>query len=307
MTRTVEILVAVVSKAEGPVAGAAGSTLIIDQYNADMKGFELVNQSAQIGAAVASVLSITNLTAGFVPFLNVNTNLLAGTTTFLKIVADYKTNNEFKKGDVIALVGNVAGVVAGITLMAGMTSVGTLFAGAALTANLFGVLSSDTVQNLYQSVAASVIDFFHENNSADAPNYWVAPDLKVVSWREIANNYSSRIAVANWTPESNSVVVGSVVFDAEDSGEDGQGGIVFGGGATHEGVLPELPEVPARVDITIESLGGVIQPGPSVPPSTGNIDITIESLNGQLQPDAVDSSDRQDVYACCNGTQDGYY
>lgn len=295
MTRIVEFFVALVSKSERTVAGAAGSTLIVDQFNADMKGFQLVNQSAQAGAAMESVLSITSISPGFVPFLNVVTNTLAGTTTFLKIVADYKTDNEFKRGDVVALIGNVAGVVAGVTLMAGFAGVGVAFAGVALAANFYGVYNSDVVQGLYDGVVSSVLEFFHRNDSAGYANYWVAPDLNVVSWMELVSHYGSTIAVANWNPLNNVIVVGSLVFDAEDSGGAGQGGIVFGGGATNAGPLPTLPEALGRIDITLESLNGIPEPGSAVPPSTGGTD------------GDSDSSNRQDEYACCTGTQDGYY
>ena len=116
MSGKVELFVGYVDK--GVVAGAGG-TSVVDQFDSDKSGFALVNQGAQTAAVIAGVTSIVKLTDGFVPFLNIATHTLAGTITFLKISAEYKTNQTFQDGDVINLVGNVAGVLGGMTLLAG--------------------------------------------------------------------------------------------------------------------------------------------------------------------------------------------
>ncbi|WP_052352416.1 hypothetical protein [Pseudomonas sp. CK-NBRI-02] len=108
MARTIEIILGYVDK---PVGAAAAGASLVDQYNSDKTGFALVNQSAQTGAAVANVTSIVRLTAGFTPFLNIKMNTFAATTVFLKITAQYRRHGNVNPGDVLSIVGNVAGIV----------------------------------------------------------------------------------------------------------------------------------------------------------------------------------------------------
>ena len=119
MTNRVEIFVAMVDRVGKPGFQAGAASAIHDQFNTDKEGFSLVVQIAQTTTAVASVLSVTRMTAGAVPFINIVTNSLAGTVTFLKIVAEYRENQKLNYGDVVSLVGNVAGVVAGFALLSG--------------------------------------------------------------------------------------------------------------------------------------------------------------------------------------------
>lgn len=207
MARTVEIILGYV---EAPVAAGAAATSIADQYDSDKSGFDLVNQSAQTGAAVAGVTSIVKLTAGFTPFLNIKTNTLAATTVLLKITARYKTKQEFETGDVLSLIGNVAGIVGGITLLAGASSAAVAFTAVGVGANAFGVFNSDVAKKLYHSAIIPVLEkYFVADTNAVFPDYWVAPDLTLASLNQIIASYSGGIAVSQWNPDTHDVSLGS--------------------------------------------------------------------------------------------------
>jgi hypothetical protein len=276
MAGKVEIFVGLVGKADKNVGIANAGTSVIDQYTTDKKGFELVNQSAQTGVSVvATVTSIVQLTKGFVPFLNIQTNALAGTMMFLKITAEYKKNTKFKPGDVVSLVGNVAGIAAGITLMvAGPGLVAGAFVAVGVGASLFGILKSDAVASLFNSTVLPVWNQNFKNKpGATYPDYWVAPDLKLVPLAEIIARYGNQVAVSHWDPRVNTVKVSRGL-----RGSGGTSGSVPGGSYAGGSVMPPL-----------------VIPRPERP--SENIDIFIESINGQPQ----------DGYGCCSGSQDGYH
>ncbi|MDD2150858.1 hypothetical protein NPS52_09440 [Pseudomonas putida] len=107
MSTRAELIVAVIDKTAKPVNNAGAAAAIHDQFNSDKTGFSLVIQAAQTTTAIASVISITHFAVGAVPFINIVTNTLSGTVTFLKIAADFKEGAEIKRGDVISLAGNV--------------------------------------------------------------------------------------------------------------------------------------------------------------------------------------------------------
>jgi hypothetical protein len=240
MAKTLEIVLGYVEK---PVAvGAAGSS-VTDQYNSDKSGFALVNQSAQTGAAVAGVTSIVKLTAGFTPFLNIKTNTLAATTVLLKITAQYRTDQTFENGDVLSLVGNVAGIVGGITLLAGAGSVAGVFTAVGVGANALGMLNSDVANNLYHSFIAPVLGKHFVANE-HYPEYWVAPDLTLASLAQISAIYTGKIAVSRWNPDSQSVALGSEPLHLYEIVGGGGGGYIegiSGGGGPLIFPLPESP------------------------------------------------------------------
>ncbi len=207
MAKTVEIILGYV---EAPVSVGAASTSIVDQYNSDKTGFALVNQSAQTGAAVAGVTSIVKLTTGFTPFLNIKTNTLAATTVLLKITAEYQTDQKFDMGDVLSLVGNVAGIIGSITLLAGAGPTAAVFTGIGVVANVAGIVRSDAVGKLYESTVAPILGkYFVSDKSAVYPEYWVAPDLTLASLDQIIASYSGSIAVSQWNPDTQDVSLGS--------------------------------------------------------------------------------------------------
>lgn len=256
MSQRVEIFVGVVEKVSGPVSKGGATSALVDQFNTDRTGFTLVNQTAQTGAAVAGVISVTKLTVGFVPFLNISTNTMTGTTTFLKIVAEYKSGEAFKSGDYISLIGNVAGVVAGFALLGGAIGLAGGFTAVAIGTTLFGVYDSGLAQSIYNNLISPVLQALKSeeiNYYGDA--VWVAPDLKLVSVSRISADYTNLIAAVKWDPNTNSVTLDSTDFGAFPDSE--AGGVAFGGGSMGPpGVIPQLPDVVGRVDISIATVNG---------------------------------------------------
>jgi hypothetical protein len=57
-------------------------------------------------------MSVTKLAGPYVPIVSIPANMVAGTITFLKIGVDVRDGKGFSYGDVISLIGNVAGVIA---------------------------------------------------------------------------------------------------------------------------------------------------------------------------------------------------
>lgn len=274
-----DVIVGVVDKASDGVGHVNAGASLVDQFNTDKSGFSLVSQSAQTGIAVtAAVTSVVELTKGFVPFLSIPTNTLAGTIVFLKISAEYKSDGTFQLGDVVSLIGNVAGVAAGITLLtagAGVAAAG--FVAVGVSASLYSVVTSNAASNLFNSMLGPVIDrYFKSTPDARYPDYWLAPDLQLVPFEQITGIYSGNVAVAHWTPGSDSVSLSRAQFipDPEPgAGAGAGGGVYYGGGGTIPQII-QLPEGPiARVDI-----GPLEFPGSS-----------------------------QDGYGCCSGSQDGYF
>lgn len=265
MSGRIEIFVGVVEKVSGPAAQAGATSAVVDQFNSDAKGFALVNQGAQTGAAIAAVLSIAPLTSGAVPFFNIATNTLAGTTTFLKIVAEYKSKHEFNSGDVISLVGNVAGVLGGfVVLGVGSPLLGAGFTVAAIGAIGHSVYNSQLGVNLYNAVVAPVLNSLKEKDAnAGKSQDWITPTLKVVGARELLTNFQNQLAVVEWDPSNDTVKLKPYDFFWSEGGGGGGGGgrgtAAAGGGGKTQGPAPALPEVVPRIDIYIESINGEAQ------------------------------------------------
>ncbi|MFF7709376.1 hypothetical protein [Pseudomonas sp. NPDC007930] len=211
MTGKVEIFAAHIGK-----AGAA--TALIDQFNSSSEGFTLINQCAQTTAAVASVLSITAITPGLMPFVSTSAHILAGTTTLLKIVADSQTTKGFKWGDVASLFGNVVGVVASVTLLAGTTVGAVPLAGFAILAGGAALINSNVAENLYNNVLKPLWDNnFKDQPNATYDNHWISPDLKIVPLSQIQSHYENNIAMVVWDPATDDISVGAVPWDKRDN------------------------------------------------------------------------------------------
>ncbi|MFJ2545630.1 hypothetical protein ACIOVF_04075 [Pseudomonas sp. NPDC087612] len=274
MSGKMDIFIGVVDK---PAATGGAATSLVDQFNSNKNGFQLINQNAQTAATVTGVISVTAMTNGFVPFLNVTTNTFAATTTFLKVTADFKEGKPIQPGDVLSLVGNVVGIAASITIMA--TAVGTaglLLTGIAVTVNVLGMINSDAVKNLYKATVQPLWNrYFKDNPAASYPDYWVAPDLKLATLAEIQSVYANKIAANHWDPRTNQVGLGSTLVEPQGPGASGPGNIGGWGGS---GGGPPLINPSA-----VYPFGRVVIP---------NIFV-------------VDPN--QDGYGCCRGNQDAYY
>ncbi|MDF9776857.1 hypothetical protein [Pseudomonas baetica] len=100
MAGKAEIFLGVVS--DGVTVGS-GATAISDQFLVNGDGMVLLNQTAQTGAVIASVTSVTKLAGPYVPIVSMPANMVAGTITFLKIGVDIREGAVFKGGMLLVL------------------------------------------------------------------------------------------------------------------------------------------------------------------------------------------------------------
>lgn len=114
MAGKAEIIVGVVN--DGVTVGS-GATAVADQFLVNGTGMVLVSQTAQTGAVIASVMSVTKLAGPYVPIVSMPANIVAGTITFLKIGVDVRDGNGINNGDALNLVGNVAGVLGTMAIL----------------------------------------------------------------------------------------------------------------------------------------------------------------------------------------------
>ena len=163
------------------LARGTAATALVDQFNSNREGFELISQGAQTSASVASIVSITAITPGFIPFVSITANVFAGTLTFLKITAEVKEGKPIQSGDAFALIGNVAGVVAGVFILGGISTGAVVVGGLAIMAGVGSLIQSDAAKNLYKMVVQPLFDrYFQDKSESDYPNHWVSPDLQLV-------------------------------------------------------------------------------------------------------------------------------
>lgn len=81
-------------------------------------------------------------------------NIVAGIITFLKIGIDFRDGAEIKTGDIVSLVGNVAGVIATVAILGGAAP--ALVAGlgvVTIIAGLYSIVESDTFKNITANAA----------------------------------------------------------------------------------------------------------------------------------------------------------
>jgi hypothetical protein len=322
MSTKIEIFAAHIGK-------GAAATALADQFNTNEKGFTLINQCAQTIATVTSISSITAVTPGFMPFVSGTAHVFAGTTTFLKIIAESQTEEGFDPGDLLTLTGNVAGVIGSVILLGGLTAGTAPLALAAIVIGGATVLTSDVAKNFLKTV---IIPFweknFKETPGASYTDHWIAPDLKLASLAEIQASYENKIGMVVWDPATDEVTVASVPWDKRESpgGEESNAQ-----GASPIGVLPLIapacplptPPVPEPETEPQGEEGSIAgQPSPSMPTaptpvtSDAELEISIIELNGVPEenpekikvdfPPIAEPEPPQDQYGCCTGTQDSY-
>jgi hypothetical protein len=192
------------------VSDVAASAALIDQFNSNEEGFALVNQSAQTAASVANVVSITAITAGFIPFVSINANVFAGTLTFLKISADLKAGKPLSPGDAFALLGNVAGIVAGGLILAG-TAIGVgAVGGIAIFAGVGSIVNTAVAKSVFEKFIQPLWDkYFKDTPEATYSDHWVSPDLQLLPRARIISDHNGRIAEIVWDPATNALSLSS--------------------------------------------------------------------------------------------------
>ena len=274
MAGKAEIIVGVLN--DGVTVGA-GAAAVADQFIVNSDGMVLFNQSAQAGAVVASVTSVTKLAGPYVPIISMPANIVAGTITFLKIGIDVREGEGISDGDVVSLVGNVAGVIGTMTVLAGASAglVG-FFTLVSVSAGLYSIRESQSVDKIIKSAR----DFFVNNPSDNYLDYVCAPDMRIVDRNTIRMAYANMMLSCNWKSDTGELLPSSVVVPDEPDKRGGGGG---GSGFIRGTYSPPGPTIPS----------------PAPPPhDVANVGISIIV--------AGKTYDAGDQYGCCTGTSDGY-
>ena len=274
MAGKAEMIVGVLN--DGVTVGA-GAAAVADQFIVNSDGMVLLNQSAQTGAVVASVTSVTRLAGPYVPIISMPANVVAGTITFLKIGIDVREGEGISDGDVVSLVGNVAGVIGTMTVLAGASAglVG-VFALVSVSAGLYSIRKSQSVEKIIKSAR----DFFVNNPSDNYLDYVCAPDMRIVDRNTIRMAYANMMLSCNWKSDTGELLPSSVVVPDEPDKRGGGGG---GSGFITGTYSPPGPTIPS----------------PAPPPhDVANVGISIIV--------AGKTYDAGDQYGCCTGTSDGY-
>lgn len=286
MTKRVEIFVAMVDRVGRPGFQAGAAAAVHDQFNTDKQGFTLVVQGAQTTSAIASVLSVTQMTAGAVPFINIVTNTLAGTVTFLKIVAEYQPNDEPNVGDYVSLVGNVAGVVAGFAILIAAPWAALTFTAISLGASLIGTYNSELAERIQRTITPIINALIKHDITKETANPILAPNLTITDPQSIHEHFGGLIQVITWNPDTLEIKLDTRTLES------------------------------FTIDQPIIQPGGVNPPiAPPNPPANGggaSITIGIESINGQVPTGPTPSittiiGGGQDKYACCSAPQQDKY
>ncbi|KAI2675283.1 hypothetical protein [Pseudomonas sp. TNT3] len=263
MAGKAEIFVGVIN--DGVTVGS-GATAVSDQFLVNGSGMVLLNQSAQTGAVIASVTSVTKLAGPYVPIVSMPANIVAGTITFLKIGIDFRDGAEIKTGDIVSLVGNVAGVIATMAILGGAAP--ALVAGlgvVTIIAGLYSIVESDTFKN----ITANAAKFFEGAVLDSYLDYVCAPDMQIVHRNTLRDAYGDKMLSCNWISETGELMLSGVAVPTDN----------IGGGGLYVPVVPVLP-------ITPPDIVPVVTIGP------------LEIDDG--------SGDNGDEYGCCSSGSDGY-
>ena len=273
MAGKTEIIIGVIN--DGATVGS-GATAISDQFIVNNQGMELVSQTAQTGAVIASITSVTKLAGPYVPIISMPGNIIAGTITFLKVGVDIREGREISPGDMLSLVGNVAGIIGTFAILVGAGS--NLVVGIAVVSagvSLLSIINSETLGRLMKSAG----DFFNSNPSSNYLGYFCAPDMRFVDRDALRWEYSNMMLACILSAEDGELLPHSVVVPDKKVYHEGGGGEVgFGGGS-------------------VGNSSGAMSLSPS-PHNVGNVGISI-IVGGNTY-------DAGDQYGCCTGTSDGY-
>jgi hypothetical protein len=215
MAGKAEIIVGVVS--DGVTVGS-GATAVADQFLVNGTGMVLVSQTAQTGAVIASVTSVTKLAGPYVPIVSIPANMVAGTITFLKIGVDVRDGKGFSYGDVISLIGNVAGVIAvfAVLVEAPFIVIGT----ASVVGGAAGLYSiSDS--GIFKEVLKSAAGFFRDNDLDNYLDYVCAPDMKIVHKETLRVAYGNQMLSCNWFSATGEFLPSAIAVFNENIGGGG--------------------------------------------------------------------------------------
>jgi hypothetical protein len=155
----------------------------------------LVSQTAQTGAVIASVTSVTKLAGPYVPIVSIPANMVAGTITFLKIGVDVRDGKGFSYGDVISLIGNVAGVIA---VFAVLVEAPFIVIGTASVVGVAAGLYSISDSGIFKEVLKSAAVFFRDNDLDNYLDYVCATRYEDSAQGNSEVAYGNQMLSCNW-------------------------------------------------------------------------------------------------------------
>lgn len=214
MPSKIEVVFSAIDKVGQVDATNSLANQLVDATKNNNQGFNLVNQDAQI------VATVTNA----VPFLQpiaIQTNLFAGTTTVLKISADLQDGKSINPGDVLNLVGNVAGVVATIAVFAAAPEVVAVATLVAVAADITGlIISSDE-----ESVAEFSNNLVTVNwpSLPDPSDVWYLTDTNQVLPKSEIEAQGLHYGVMVVTPDGTELGTATEAPGSVDTGSDQSG------------------------------------------------------------------------------------
>ncbi len=167
----------------GLVSNSASAANTIVQSSADGTArYELVNNIGQIIASVTSIFPV------LAP-LGIQTNVLAGTMTFLKIVVDVKAGRSIQASDALTLVSNVAGVVATVAVLAGAApSVIVVVAAVGVIANVSSIMLGDN--GLRDLAMQKIQEWWPRQPTLEMPDRWFDTNGQSRRYDDILNDPS---------------------------------------------------------------------------------------------------------------------
>lgn len=283
------------------VAVGSGATAVSDQFLVNGTGMVLLNQTAQTGAVIASVTSVTKLAGPYVPIVSMPANIVAGTITFLKIGIDFRDGAKIETGDVLSLVGNVAGVIATMAVLSGAAP--ALIAGLTLvtiTTGLISLVGSETIDRITTSAA----NFFKDNPMDSYLDYICAPDMQIVHRNTLRHAHGNQMLSCQWVSETGELQAVPMAVPDEGLGVTRDAG----GEETRMEVEKTEVEVEAQPDDSSGGIGSGYHPPtvPVIPASTPDI-IPVVTIGPLDFGDGDDNSnDNGDEYGCCSSGSDGY-
>jgi hypothetical protein len=221
-------------------------------------------------------------------------NIIAGTITFLKIGVDIRDGAKINRGEVLSLVGNVAGVIATMAILGGaapwiIASLGIITIGA----GLYSIWETAT----YRKITIRARQFFKYKTSNSFLDYVCAPDMRIVHRNTLRNAYGNQMLSCRWISETGELQAFPIAVPNESIGV----GVGVGVGERQE-------DVDGSSGSSGSGLGSGFFPptGPAFPAPLPEIIpvITIGPLD--FGDGRRGSDDNGDGYGCCSGGSDGY-
>lgn len=139
MGTSVKVIVVTVENASTVTGSASLANQMIQAKQQNTQGFNLVNQGGQLIATVSNLFPILEP-------IRIQTNTFAAATVALKMTADVQAGQSIEAGDALTLVGDIAGVVAGIAVLAAAPELAVAATLVAVATDVASLVLSDEAQ-----------------------------------------------------------------------------------------------------------------------------------------------------------------